>query len=235
MRANDVPVPRRFLFALACCILADVAWAQTTVVSFDNGAQGWLGGTVENSGGNPGAAMHIQTIDFGMTLANGTNNAFIGNLAANDSLSIGLDVKADSISQGGDEFTRNLLVEFRSHALAPTGYPWASVWYVFGPIQADTQWSSFDATVDNPASTVMPPGWGGYGAEDPVTFEPMLPPGVTFADVMANVDEVAFTTLQPGYFYIDLFFNVRMDNLRISRIPLPDIIFSDGFDTQQTH
>lgn len=235
MRALHAPISLCFVLFLACCPMASPAWAQTTIVSFDNGAQGWLGGTVEASGGNPGATMRIQTIDFGMTLINGTNSAFIGNLAANDSLSIGLDVRADSISQGGDEFTRNLLVEFRSHALAPTGYPWASVWYVFGPIQADTQWSSFDVTVDDPASTAMPPGWGGYGAEDPVTFEPILPPGVTFADVMANVDEVAFTTLQPGYFYIDLFFNVRMDNLRISRIPLPDSIFFDGFDNAGIH
>ena len=77
----------------------------------------------------------------------------------------------------------------------------------------------------------MPAGWGGYGAEDPNTFEPILPEGVTFADVMASVDELAFTTYEPGWFYGPTVFDVRIDNLRIERSAPSDVVFADGFDT----
>ena len=64
-----------------------------------------------------------------------------------------------------------------------------------------------------------------------VNGEPILPEGVTFADVMATVDEVAFTTFEPGWFYGPTVFDVRIDNLRIERSAPSDVVFADGFDT----
>jgi hypothetical protein len=37
----------------------------------------------------------------------------------------------------------------------------------------------------------------------PVTFELTLPAGVTFADVLAGVDEFAVTGAVPGFFFTD--------------------------------
>ena len=81
-----------------------------------------------------------------------------------------------------------------------------------------------------PSSTDLPQGWGGYGAEDPVTFEPILPPGVTYADVMASTDELAFTTYEPGWFFGFTVFDVRYDNVFVDRAVADDTLFVDGFD-----
>ena len=51
----------------------------------------------------------------------------------------------------------------------------------------------------------------------------MLPDGATFASVLAGVDEFRLTSFQPGYFYGDTGFNVRVDNLSLgtSAVPVP--------------
>ena len=64
----------------------------------------------------------------------------------------------------------------------------------------------------------------------PRSFQPILPPGVTFADVMASVDELAFTTVEPGFFYGFADFDVRFDNLFIDRTVDTDTVFGNGFD-----
>jgi hypothetical protein len=67
----------------------------------------------------------------------------------------------------------------------------------------------------------LPAGWGGTGAEDPNTFEPTLPPDRTFASVLAGVDEIVFTTFKPGFFYIDEYFDVSVDNIAVTFVPEP--------------
>lgn len=204
--------------------------AQTTVVTFDNGGEGWDGnGSIEADGGNPGANFHFFIENFGIEARNDSNAAFVGDLTGISQVTVGADALVNSIQFEGSEVSRELIVEFRSHALAQDGYPYTSVWYDLGTLQADPAWSTFQVTF-TPASTELPAGWGGYGAEDPVTFEPMLPPGVTFADVMASVDELAFTTYEPGYFYGFTDFDVRFDNLFIDRAIDADLVFANGFD-----
>jgi hypothetical protein len=226
-------LPRAAL-ALAGCLFAGLAAAQATVTTFDDGEEGWNGNALlETADGNPGANMHFMLETFGIELRNEEHPAFIGDMTASASVTVGVDAKADSITFLGSEVSRNVVVEFRSRALGQDGYPWSSVWIVLGTIQADPAWHEYSVTFD-PSSAELPQGWGGYGAEDPVTFEPMLPPGVTFADVMANVDELAFTTFEPGWFYGFTIFDARMDNLRITRGAVDDFIFVDGFDPAPT-
>ena len=76
-------------------------------------------------------------------------------------------------------------------------------------------------TIDDPTATALPAGWGGYGAEDPVTFEPVLPAGRTFASVLASVDEIRFTTYEPGYFFGFTNFDLRFDNIVVAS-PVPE-------------
>ena len=212
-----------FLFAAA-------ASAQTTVVTFDNGGEGWDGnGSIEETGGNPGANAHFFIENFGIEYRTDSNPAFIGDLTPDSSVTVGIDALVNSIAFDGTEVSRNLIVEFRSHALAVDGYPYTSVWYNLGVLQAGTEWGAFSVTF-TPDSVVLPAGWGGYGAEDPKTFEPILPEGITFADVMASVDELAFTTYEPGWFYGFTIFDVRIDNLRIEHAVGNDEVFSNGFD-----
>jgi len=175
--------------------------AQTTVVTFDNGGEGWNGnGSIEADGGNPGANFHFLIENFGIEIRNDSNPAFTGDLTQSDEITVAIDALVNSIAFDGSEVSRDFIVEFRSHALAQDGYPYTSVWYDLGLLQANPAWSTFSVAFA-PASQDLPDGWGGYGAEDPITAEPMLPPGVTFADVMASTDELAFTTYEPGFFY----------------------------------
>ena len=105
----------------------------------------------------------------------------------------------------------------------------SSVGLLLGVLQAGPEWGSFSVTF-TPDSQELPAGWGGYGAEDPKTYEPILPEGITFADVMASVDEVAFTTFEPGWFFGATIFDVRIDNLRIEHTVGNDEVFANGFD-----
>jgi hypothetical protein len=211
-------------------LLAAPLAAQTTVVTFDNGGEGWDGnGSVEPGGGNPGANFHFLIENFGIEARNSSNAAFIGDFTGSAEVTVGIDALTSSITFEGAEVSRDLVVEFRSHALAQDGYPYTSVWYVLGTLSADPAWHTYSVTF-SPSSNDLPAGWGGYGAEDPVTFEPILPPGITYADVMASTDELAFTTYEPGWFFGFTDFDVRYDNVFVDRAVADDVLFVDGFD-----
>jgi hypothetical protein len=52
---------------------------------------------------------------------------------------------------------------------------------------------------------------------------------VTFADVLAGVDRIVFTTLEPGYMFGFTDFDLRMDNITIVRTePNPADLDGDG-------
>jgi hypothetical protein len=214
-------------------LLGASAAAQSTVVTFKDGPEGWDGnGSIEEEGGNPGFNAHFFIENFGIEFRTSSNPAFIGDLTTSDSITVDIDSKVNSITYEGNEVSRNMIVEFRSHALAQGGYPYASVWYNLGVLEAGPEWLTYTVTVD-PSAQELPQGWGGYGAEDPDTLAPILPPGVTFADVMANTDELAFTTYEPGWFYGFTIFDVRIDNLSIARgDDGSDVVFSNGFEAR---
>jgi hypothetical protein len=195
-----------------------------SVVTFDSGFEGWtgptsgLGGpgtTLETTGGNPGSNAHIRFHDFGIVFSNNSNTAFIGDLSTRGPLEFRSDVEVTDISSIGNPEARDLIVEFRSHVLAQGGFPYTSVFVTLGTMHSGDPWTLYTAAFD-PASATLPAGWGGYGAEDPLTFESILPPGVTFADVMGSVDEVALSTLVPGFFFIDDDFDIRFDNIGLA-------------------
>jgi hypothetical protein len=86
-------------------------------------------------------------------------------------------------------------------------------------------------TIDDPSMIELPTGWGGYGAEDPDTFEPILPENRTFTDVLAGADAIVFTTFQPGFFFSEAFFQMRLDNITIETTggeTIPGDVDGDG-------
>lgn len=210
------------LASLACL----VSTAGATVVTFDNGAEGWSiqnAVTIAPNGGNPGAYLsHFQIDTFGVNIANTTSPEFIGDYGAKGPVTLGLDVQVTRIWDFfiGD-LSRDLVVELRNYDLAQGGYPWSSVWYNLGTLSSGMPWTSLSVDILDPTSATLPPGWGGYGDEDPNTFEPILPAGVTFADVLAGVDEVVFTSYVPGYFFGFHNWDFGVDNIRINPVPEP--------------
>lgn len=204
------------------------AGMQSTVITFDNGWEGWNGtqgpggfSQIEPTGGNPGAHAHTVFNNFGIEWTTQSNSAFIGDLTQYSSVTLSIDVKVESISFFGAPASRNLILDARSFSLGQNGYPWSSVWFNLGSMPGTGQdWTTYSVTFD-PNSTALPQGWGGYGAEDPDTFEPILPENLTFADVMGNVEELAFSTYEPGFFYGFTDFDIRVDNIRIVATPIP--------------
>lgn len=214
-------------------LLPSISKADTT--SFSNGNEGWgvfftndgtLGDFLEPSGGNPDGHLRWTMVDtFGATLHNDSNSAFVGNyLNFNAPLQFQIDVQVDYINFFGSPVARNLILELVDYNPPGSNYPYTSVWYNLGEISAaqTANWTNFSVTVWDPNSASLPAGWGGTGDEDPNTGEPRLPGGRTFASVLANVEEIRFTTLEPGFFYGFTDFQLRFDNVGLVAVPEPN-------------
>jgi hypothetical protein len=200
---------------------------RTALVTFDRGTGSWqadvlpqFGGfTAEETGGFPGAQGHfIANGVFGAVLYNKVDPRFIGDLSRLKIVTVSADLKSNKIVTEGTTTPtpRHLVLSLRSHALARTPYLYASVEYDLGNIQPTQNWKTYVVSF-TPGSIELPNGWAGYGSDDPVTGAPRLPAGITFADVLAHVDEVAFTTFQTGFFYDPGDFDLNFDNIRLTR------------------
>lgn len=213
-------------------LLAGNAGAQTVTTDFSNGAEGWVGPTgiggattIEPTGGNDGAFMRTVFNDFGITFRNNTNADFLGDYTTAQEVTLSIDVQVEFMNFFGQDVSRPWLVELRDFDSAQGGFPWTGAWFLFDNIsQASTgDWTTFSVTFD-PNSTELPDGWGGFGGETDLG-EPILPDGVSFSDVLSGVDEIAFTTLQPGFFFGFTDHTVGIDNISITRtIPSPSAL-----------
>ncbi len=214
--------------ALACT--AGLAAANTTVVTFDNGTEGWegpqgIGGASfidPTHGVGGGAGYRTQFNNFGIEFINDSNAAFLGDYTTVDEVTFSFDLKIDQIGFAGLGIHRPIMVEFRNSTLGDPGYPWAGAYFLFD-WYADTSFDGFInlSTTFDPNDVDLPAGWGGSGSEDPNTFEPTLPAGVTFADVLSGVDSVAISTLLPGFFFSFDDYDMTIDNVTITRVPAP--------------
>lgn len=216
------------LAALAA-LTAGVGTAQAVVTTFDNGTEGWsISGrdTILGAGGNPGANMYGELIDvFGADIRNNTNADFLGDLTRYGSIELSIDIQTNSIAGFNGEVPRELVVELRDYD-NDNGLPWTSVWFSLGILRSEEAggsggWETFSTIIDDPFATDLPSGWGGYGDEDPNTFEPILPADRTFTSVLQSVDEIAFTTFVPGFFFSFTNMDLQVDNVTIRTIPAP--------------
>jgi hypothetical protein len=201
----------------------------TFSVTFSNSAMGWSGSngndgfgggtTIEQNGGNPGNYMRTVFNDFGVTYRNSTNEWYLGDYTTSDSINISVDVRVENLNFFGTDVPRPWLVELRDYDSAQGGYPYTSVWYLFDDISEanNAEWTNYTTGSFDPNAIELPAGWGGTGAEDPETFEPTLPDGVSFADVLSGVDEIVFTTLQPGLFFGFTDHTIGIDNIILFR------------------
>jgi len=203
---------------------AFAAHAATTTTTFESGQEGWegpqgIGGSSQIvPDGNPGNAYQTVFNNFGITFSNTTNPAFVGDYTQYESITISIDVRVDYLNFFGTDVSRSWLLDLRNQTAAQgSDYPWFSTFFVFDTISQaqNSNWTTFSVTFD-PNSESLPTGWGGYGAEDPNTFEPILPPGQTFASILSDVTEIAFTTFEPGYFYGFSDHTILIDNITIT-------------------
>jgi hypothetical protein len=213
----------------AAGLLAVASESAGDITTFDNGAEGWVGPAgpggatfIDGGFGNPAPSLRTQFNDFGITFSNDSNPGFIGDYTQAPQAIIGIDVYTTFLNFFGQDVTRDFIVDLRDYDNPEPGYPWTSVWYNIGVLDAaNPGWHTWGVTITDTSATELPPGWGGYGAEDPVTFEPELPADRTFASVLAGVDEIAFTTLVPGFFFGFTDHDVAVDNISLQLVPEP--------------
>jgi hypothetical protein len=150
-------------------------------------------------------------------LYNKVDPRFISDLNHLKIVTVSIDLKSNKmIDEVGNPVSRHLVLSLRSHALAKGNYPYTSVEYDLGVIQTTQNWKTYVVSF-TPGSIELPNGWVGYGSDDPVTAVPRLPAGITFADVLSQVDEVAFTTFEPGFVYLLGNYDLNVDNIRLTR------------------
>jgi hypothetical protein len=221
---------KKALAGIAMTFVSLMATAATgTTTDFSNGDGGWNTGLgydgtqgtwLDSSVGNGAPVLHTRIVDtFGLNWVNGSNSAFVGDYTKYGAVSLGIDVLANSIQYEGREVHRDMVVELRDYDNPYGGMPFTSVWYNLGEIGADKGgWQHLSVTIGDTAASALPGGWGGFGGTG---LEPGLPPGRTFADVLAGVDEIAFSTYVPGYLYGWTTYDVAVDNISISPVPEP--------------
>jgi hypothetical protein len=205
--------------AIASAILAAPAWADA-VITFDTGLEGWTGppgSVIDPAGGNPGANWHAIFQNFGIQFSafDVNNPDFATDYTQWPSVTLSVDVKVNSIDVFGSEGERPWVVELRDYDNPPDGYPYVAVWHEFAWVGAAPNWITWSVTIDDTSATALPPGWSGYGAETGLG-EPILPADRTFTSVLAGIDEIAFSTLEPGWFFIEAVFDLQLDNISIT-------------------
>jgi hypothetical protein len=193
-------------------------------VGFENGAEGWsLNGwdTVTPTGGNPDARLHWDNFvdTFGMSARTDSHAAFVGDYTAKGPVQLSIDFQVEFIQFFGTPVSRDLVVIlFDDDSFG--GAPPAAVWTQIGTLDGNgMDWTTFRASVTDVMSDELPAGWNGAGDEDPVTFEPILPAGRTWTNVLQGIDRIEFTTFVPGWFFGFTFFNLSIDNVSIAPVP----------------
>lgn len=216
---------RSFAIALISSIGA-TAHAQSYTTTFDDGFDGWQGSNGTFMVTEPGTGnRHLRTVDetFGVWYSNSLNSAFLGDYTQHGQVTLSMDLRVDllnsqNLPDGLVPYTRPLTLELRNHNYNTGFFDYASVYLVISREINETNqnaWTNFSVSFD-PTSTTLPDGWGGYGGKDDADG-PVLPDGVTFADILTNVDEVVFSTFDPEEFYLFAFFDVAVDNFSITR------------------
>ncbi len=212
-----------FSFAL------EASAASSTMVGFDGGDPSGFSGNAlfEATDGNPGgAARHVTDLFFNElrtgAVGEPANPAFLGDFSAFPSVTISVDVRTNMLTDFiGNPIVRSIGVSFKDRDITGPSGP-SGVFFELGLIGESITpgWTTYAVTIDDPTSATLPPGWIGFGDEDPGTFEPILPAGATFASVLASVDEFQVTGAVPGFFYGFAFWDVQIDNITLMTGPV---------------
>jgi hypothetical protein len=244
MSFTEVPM-QKFVCAslVALAASAGVARAQSDILflDFEDGnASGWTANgipTIFESDGNPGQYMGVPLLDFfGVQLsAREEASRVFGDLARyGGPLRISVDVRVFGIfdfdNNPIDPANYSLVLQMWNYEIPSDGI--VSAYVIGNPLPSvESGWTRVVFDIPDPTQTELPAGWGGTGAEDPVTFEPELPPGVAYRDVLSNIGQMDLTTFVPGFFYGFNFWEVGWDNLRIEVITdgCPADFNADGF------
>lgn len=216
--------------AAAClAVPAQAGSPNDAIVTFGSGTEGWsLNGstTISATGGNPGHRLRWPNpVDtFGLAARTDSHAAFIGDYTQKGPVTLSIDYQVTFIRFFGTPVNRELVVILYDDDTFNGAAP-AAVWKPLGTLTgAGMAWTTFATEVLDADSDTLPEGWQGAGDEDPETFEPVLPAGRTWSNVLQGVDRIEFTTYVPGFFYGFTNFDVSVDNIAITPVEPPPCV-----------
>ena len=215
---------RRLLaLALALALTAPAGSLATTFTDdFEGGANaaGWafLGpgaDILEPAGGNPGGWLHAPVYDTfapSLTCADGNATPFVGDYRALGVTNISLDLQILGTDFPVTDFPVVLLL--RNTRGTPGDVSDDDYAYTIGPAVPPVGggWVHYDFAIPSQSGKPVPAGWFGGSVNDCATFEP----GVTWNDIITQVDRVEIIFLDPCFFAIFQQWNVGADNVSIT-------------------
>ena len=209
--------------------LPALAEPTSTVVGFDGGTDGGFQGNAlfEPTGGNPGGVARTNgLIEFPSLRTGGVgepaNPAFLGDYSSFTDITFSVDAITYSLTDFiGNQSIRSIGVALINRDIVGTDGP-AGVYFELGSIAQfiNPDWTTYSTTIADPTSTTLPSGWIGFGSTNLSTFEPELPAGTTFADILSNVTEFQISGAVPGFFYGPINADYSIDNISIT-VPAP--------------
>lgn len=200
-------------------MLPAISSADTFVDDFEGGSNfaSWAfirgSDVIESTGGNPGFYLHQPTYDtFAPILESlpGTGTPFEGNYAAAGVTRISWDAITQGMDFGdGSGTSMSLVLRDAKGTLTVDDDDFV---YFVGPNipLVGEGWVHYDVTIPS-GETDIPAGWKGAWVGDCEN----LRPGVTWADVLSNVEQVELWWLDPCFSALFQQWNVGVDNLEI--------------------
>jgi hypothetical protein len=210
------------LALLAALGIPAAAQGETFTDDFEGGANaaGWAflgpgGDVLEGAGGNPDAWLHAPVYDTfapSLTSAVGNGTPFEGDFRARGVMSIGFDLQIVGTDFPVSDFPVVLLL--RNVRGTPGDVGDDDYAYYVGPAVPTVGggWVHYDVAIPSQSNDAVPAGWLGGSVNDCASFEP----GVTWNDVITNVDRVEILFLDPCFFAIFQQWNVGADNVSIT-------------------
>ena len=200
--------------------VAVAAQAQSTFVDdFEAGTNygGWYyngGEIIETDGGNPGGWLHNPTIDnFAVIFKSEWYvDEFTGDYIAMGVSNISWDARLDGYS-----IPIEMTILLRNTNGTPADIEDDDYAYFPGNLlpPGDGSWVNYSYDIPTVDGDETPAGWWGGYYGDGENFRP----GVTYNDVIANVDRVEIWFWHPAYVGIFTQWNAGLDNISITSTP----------------
>jgi hypothetical protein len=208
---------RTLLTLIMVLALVGAARADVFIDDFENGINlgGWsynAGDIIETEGGNPGGWLHNpEMLTFG-PIFNGDWNApeFTGDFRALGVTEISWDARLDIYS-----IPIGMCILLRDGKGTPFIVDDDDYAYFVGPLipPADGNWYNYVFPIPSDDTSDVPDGWYGGWVGDLEHFRP----GVTWNDVIQNVERVELWFWHPAYYGIIVQWGGGIDNVAITK------------------
>ena len=207
------------LTSLAALALPCLALAAPQVDDFEGGINtaGWTFNSfspdvLESTGGDPGWWLHNSGLDAfaPIVTTTGPGAGFEGDYQALGVTGLSVDAQTVSSNFPVNGFEFSLLLRDTKGTSTPDDDDYT---YYVGPEipLPGAGWKSFFFPIPSSTAAGTPAGWSGGWVGDCCSFRP----GVTWQDVIQNVDQVEVWWLNPSFFAIFQQWNVGVDNVHL--------------------